>query len=355
MYYRGVNRGLTFTKPGLYAFGLVLMIGMIAVTTGVNGLYVFLSAGLGGFIISGLLSEKAMKSSSVQSVGAAMVDAGAAFPMTFIVENNSSWFTVFALQNHFMLDAPKFRLISAPPDALASIKLASVAPAGQHGFSAMCKGLPRGRYERILAMQQTTFPFGILEKFKLIEVKSSLIIAPAIDYPFLDEVRLLVHRRLLARDADKEFYSHRAYAPRDALKDVDWKKSAARPPREWVVKQYRSPASVNEVGVDADWRHAAQLGSEALYEAFLSRVRTTVKALEETGRRFYVDFGGVRVGGRDEALAALAGAPRFEERRNGLGPAGAAPAEPVPGPMLVVRVDSLSWIDARERRAGRPA
>jgi hypothetical protein len=84
-------------------------------------------------------------------------------------------------------------------------------------------------------------------------------------------------------------------------------------------------------------------------------VRTTLKALEETGRRFYVDFGAAgRVEGRDACLAALAGAPAFAARSGGPGADGhlRVGAAPVPGPLLVVRLDGLSWIDARSRRAG---
>src|SRR5688572_22613020 len=101
MYYKSVNRGLAFTKPGLYSFLFVLAVGMIAVATGINGLYIFLSAGLGGFIVSGMLSERAMKSSQVAKASAGIVDAGATFELTFNVENSSPWFTVYAVQTMF--------------------------------------------------------------------------------------------------------------------------------------------------------------------------------------------------------------------------------------------------------------
>ena len=353
MYYRRVNRGLSFTKPGLYSFGLVLLIGMIAVTTGINGLYVFLSAGLGGFIISGLLSERAMRSCNVTSVSAAMADADAPFTLTFTVENVSSWFTVFALQTFFMLKAPKFRLISAPPAALAAVKLGRVPPAAQLIFTAPCEGMPRGRHLKILAMQQTSFPFGILEKYKLHEVAASLTVAPRVDPAFLDELRHAVLRRLAAQDAEKEFFSHRAYVARDAIKDVDWKKSAARPTSDWVVKQYRAPAAAAPLCLDAAWDAALGLADERGYEAYLAQVRTALKVFEESQRRYYLDLGqGLCLSGYDVCLAALAGAPAFADRRRGVEAVANTRAADLAagGARLTLRPGGYEWVEARRGR-----
>lgn len=351
MYYSKVNRGIAFTKPGIYSFALVLTIGMIAVATGMNGLYLFLSAGLGGFIVSGLLSEKAMKSCTVKSVAAAMTDAETPFAVSFTVENASSWFTVFALQNFFMLSRPRFRLISRVPESLASSKIARVEPKSQHVYSANCRGMPRGVHLKILALQQTTFPFGILEKFKLIEIPASLIIAPRLDTSLLEQARQLLRQKLSALDVDQEFYNHRAYQARDALKHVDWKKSAARPTAEWVVKQYRSPAAVAPLRIDASWHYALTLEQESTYELWLERLRAVLKVLEENGRYYYLDFDAGRVVlGYAECLAALAALPSYANRRQDLclnisaHPKGAVAS-------IYVRADTLVWAD--ERRSAR--
>jgi hypothetical protein len=340
----------------VYVFGLVLLIGMIAVTTGINGLYVFLSAGLGGFIISGLLSERAMKSCAVLSVAAALVDDGAPLAVTFTLENSSPWFSVFALDVVFMLAKPKFRMVSAPVAGIAQSRLARIAPGGTYAFEAQGDGLPRGRHREVLALQQTTFPFGILEKFKLTPVPASIVVAPRLDALFLEEARLLLRRRLAALDADKEFFSHKAYAPQDGLKDLDWRKSASRSPRDWVVKQYRAPAHAAPLCLDAAWSHAAHAADAVSYERYLSRVRTALKAVDETGRAYIVDFGaGVTLEGYDEALSALAGAPDFASRADGLGLAPHGSRGTVASSArLVVSGEDLAWtqsgaVAARQR------
>jgi hypothetical protein len=108
MYYPKVNRGISFTKPGMYSFCLILLIGLIAVSSGINALYVFLSSGLGGFIVSGLLSELAMKSCTIETASAALADAHTAFELTFTIQNHSSWFSVFQMQNFFMTNSINF-------------------------------------------------------------------------------------------------------------------------------------------------------------------------------------------------------------------------------------------------------
>lgn len=351
MYYKRVNRGLTFTKPGVYAFGLVLLIGMIAVTTGINGLYVFLSAGLGGFIISGLLSEKAMKSCRISQVRATLADAEQPFMLTFTIENQSKWFSVFAMQNQFMLEPPRFRLIASPRPAFATVRLTRIPPASAAAYEAAVIGMPRGNYEKVLAMQLTTFPFGILEKFKLLDVPSSLLVAPKLDRGLLEELRALLRQKLGLDAADQEFFCHRPYTPQDGVRDIDWRKSAGRQPGDWVVKQYRTPAAAEALTLEAPWASAMAAKSEAVYELHLSRIRTALKALEETGRPYLADFGGgLRLAGGEACLAALAAAPVFEQRAQGLKTT--APTAPAStGARLVLDAGGVNWRAPQDQRA----
>lgn len=348
MYYKAVNRGLSFTKPGVYAFGLVLVIGMIAVTTGINGLYVFLSAGLGGFVVSGLLSEKAMTSCTVRSVAAAMADAMVPFPVRFTIENRSSWFSVFAMQNLFVLETPRLRLIAKPPPSLAGVRIPRVAPGAIVTCEAHCSGMPRGEYTKVIALQLTTFPFGILEKYKQVVIPASLLVAPQIDPGLLAELRTMVQRQVAKIEAEKEFYCHRSFLPLDPLRDVDWRKSAARAPGDWVVKQYRRPANAGTVRVDAPWGYGANLPDEARYEQWLSRVRTALKALDEGGLPYLLDFGGGMVfEGEGDCRRVLAAAPRFDDRAQGLATVSSVRmGSGASGKRLAIRLESCAWDQA---------
>lgn len=350
MYYRRVNRGLSFTKPGVYAFGLILLVGMIAVTTGINGLYVFLSAGLGGFIISGMLSELAIKSCTIQTVTAALADAEQPFDVHFTMENSSHWFSVFAMQSLFLLQAPRFRLIATPPNHLGGTRIDLIAAKEVLTFRTTMSGMPRGHYKKMLAMQLTTFPFGILEKFKLVEIESSLLLAPKVDRAFLDELRPSVQKLLAARDADKEFYSHRSYQARDSLRDIDWKKSAGRPEANWVIRQYKSRGNESPVVIDAPWSYAVSLGDAADYEGYLARIRTAMKVLEDANLPWLLEMGPkLRAQGYEACLSLLARAPKHKDRMSGLGfvesvaeaPTYAASPESA---RLEIRLSAAQWV-----------
>lgn len=318
MYYKRVNRGLSFTKPGLYTFGLILFVGMTAVATSINGLFVFLSIGLGGFIISGLLSERAMRNSKVTSIAAALTDAKLPFEVTFSVANRSSWFTIYSMRAMFMTEPPKFRLIAREIPTIATVRITRMPTLEEHTYIAHATGMERGNYRSILAMQLTTFPFGILEKFKINEVPASLIIAPAIDHEFLELVRGELQRQFRADEADREFHAHRPYLARDSMRIIDWKKSANKPTRDWVVKLYRSPAGALPIRVEVPWSYAVALRSEQAYESYLSAVRTVIKALDDEQRAYVLDLGsGAVCAGHDVVLAALADLPAYAQRHVG--------------------------------------
>lgn len=353
MYYKGVNRGLAFTKPGVYAFAFVLTLGLLAVASGINGLFVFLSVGLGGFIISGLLSEKAMKTCTVTSVAAKLTDADAPFEVAFTVTNSSTWFSAYSMRGLFLLKAPPFRLIAREPPFVASVRLVRVPPASTATYMAQSRGMPRGDYKRVLAMQLTTFPFGILEKFKLVDVSASLIVAPAIDHDLLQEVRALIRARIMAENVDKEFFAHRSFAPRDSLKDVDWKKSAARPQKEWVIKQYKAPAAAQPVTVLAPMSYAASLGAEGEFERYWVRVRTILKALEEAQRPYVLSLGSGVIKGYEAALQSLAALPKFDSQELVSALAAEEAKGGAEGPLLTVRATSIEWTSDGKGREAR--
>ncbi|MCX6109568.1 MAG: hypothetical protein NTZ90_08205 [Proteobacteria bacterium] len=319
MYYPSVNRGLSFTKPGIYSFGLVLAVGLVAVSSGINGLYVFLSAGLGGFIVSGMLSELAIRSCSVVAITGALVDADSPFVLTFMVENTSSWFSVFAMRSLFLTERPRFRLISRDPTAVGTTLLTRVPPATRELRPVTIAGLPRGIHRRLLTLQSTTFPFGILDKFKLLDLSTELVVAPR-----LDEQEIAQQRRLLAKElshmvAEQDFYAHKAYSGRESRRAIDWKKSANQPILEWVVRDLRTPAGSAVVWLDLPWAVLAAATTATDYEYQFIRARAAMHVLEGANISFGLDFGdGMTSVGKDASMMALAQLPSFPQRHQSL-------------------------------------
>ncbi len=317
-YYDTFHRGLTFTLAGVYTFFLILFVGLIAITTGINGLYIFLSSGLGGFVVSGLLSERAMRSTQVESLGVVRVDADTPFEIPFIVSNKSRWFTVFGMETLFFTAAPRYRLISGPRQSSARHYLTVLAPRSSLRVVAISQGMPRGLYTELRVMNLTTFPLGILEKYKITRVLSRIIVAPTLDIALLRQIQESLARETRAHASGHEFYMHRPYQC-DSSHLIDWKKSAAKRQRDWVVKDLRFASQTFVVMIDCAWETAASTDSHVSYEAFLSRIRTTVEAVQGMSLGFVAVFSPlIRLSRVEETREILALAPPFQDRAKGI-------------------------------------
>lgn len=314
MYYPKVNRGLRFTKPGLYSLGFILAIGMIAIATGINGLYIFLSAGLGGFIVSGLLSERVMKICTVTRVGDRTVAAGEPFSLEFELTNANRNFAAHGVSTYFLSQRPRFRLLATKVEAEASHYVGTLDAAASQCFSVAHKPMKRGKYTLCMVMQQTTFPFGVLEKFKFLEIPAQIVVTPTIDKEFYREMLELARRLKLNLAADREFFSHRPYTSKDSSRTLDWKKSAGRPPEDWLAKVYRSAKDSGPIMIEVDWAECSRQLTEDAYERLLSRIYSASKALSDEGLPVALNFSpwGL-IDTTNDIEAVLAGRPPFAQ------------------------------------------
>lgn len=344
LYYKSVNRGLAFTKPGLYAIGYVMAIGLLAIITGINGLYLFMSTGLALLIVSGMISERVMRNNKVTHLEAVEADADTAFDLSFSVQNSSSSFTTYGIQTSFTLDKPRISVLTKPTDAPIQGNAIKIGPGKTAVFHARCEGLPRGRHSQIFVSQRTNYPFGFLEKFKILELACSVTIVPKTDPQLLAELTGILKRHRAQADADREFFSHIPYTHKEPIKYIDWKRSAGKPPKDWVIKQYRSEVRNHWFRIDGHWQHAVSSATQDIYERYLSRLRTAVKALESEQTLIGLDPGSTPViWGSEAILLALADAPVFERRHEGLTAALEQTAASGRCISVTITPDSFSW------------
>lgn len=319
MYYKSVNRGLAFTKPGLYTVGYILAIGLLAIITGINGFYLFLSTGLALLIISGIISERVMRHNKVVYLEKIQADANTPFDLTFCIHNDSKTFTTYGIETSFTLEKPKARFLKNENVAPITGTALKIAPCQTADFVARCGGLPRGSYHSIYSTQRTIYPFGLLEKFKITNLKCDITIVPGTDMELLAALTNLVTRQQAKTNAEIEFFSHSAYMHKDPIKYVDWKRSAGKSPKDWVVKQYRSEIETVHFRILSLWDYAVRSQTEYSYESILSRIRTAVRALSTETAQVGLDTGsGAIIWGAEHILLALAGAPKFDKRIKGL-------------------------------------
>lgn len=277
MYYDTFHRGLTFTLSGVYTLGLILFVGLIAITTGINGLYVFLSCGLGGYVISGVLSERAIRNIHIGSVGALSLDADEPCRIFFTIENKSRSFTIFGIETLFFTTTPRYRLIAGPRHPLARHRLTVLGPKSSHVMPAICPGIPRGYYKQLKVMNLTTFPLGILEKYKISKINTHIIVSPKIDQEWLQILQKVLSQAIRALDLGAEFYMHLPYRKENAHL-LDWRKNAGKKSDQWVIKHLKSDIKKIQVIIDIVREDLKGSSTEESYEAYLSRTRTAVEA-----------------------------------------------------------------------------
>jgi len=353
LYYKSVNRGLSFTKPGLYSIMYVMAIGLLAIVTGINGFYIFMSTGLALLIVSGLISERVMKHSKVTHLESLLIDAKAPFDIKFTVANTSKNFTTFGIETTFTLEKPAFKMIAKPNQAAFAGKALKIAPTSTATFQARSEGLVRGHHRRIFVAQRTAYPFGFLEKFKIVELPCSLIVTPQIDQKLLAELMTDVNKRRVLAEANRDFFSHQPYTHIEPLKNIDWKRSAGKPTKDWVVKQFRAEIQNFHYKIIGHWQHSLKADSETAYEAYLGRLATAVKVLASDRSEVGLEWEKGQIIWKPERIqTALASAPEFSQRSNGL-----SIGDQKDGPLgicipIVITPDTFSWRIDTSKEAG---
>lgn len=318
MYYRGVNRGVNLTSPGRYTIALLLTLGIVAIASGYNGIYLSISMGFSIVIISGLLSEKVMKYYEVQSLADTTAEPGTPFSLPFRAVNNHSSLVIYGIENLLFTEAPQFKLLSGSVPALMRSTVLNLAPGTTREWSGTCVGLPRGLYREFVMVQRTFYPFGLLVKFKLSRVPVRVSIPPKINQQLAAELREELRGRLATADDPREFHSHRPYTTKDSLRHVDWKKSAGLESRSWVLKMFESIGEDLGLLIEFNGRAVSELGDAEAYEAALSNARTACEVGREAGRVIALQLDGKHpIFGFEACLRTLVEAPQFKDRALG--------------------------------------
>jgi uncharacterized protein (DUF58 family) len=229
VYYRSVNRGAFLTPQGRYTVALVFALGLLAIGSGYNGIYLAFSLGISILVISGLISEKIMRHFQIRSVKEVRAEANTPFVLHFEVENGSDERVLYGIENVFLEDWPKIGKLGMKMKPLALANVISLEPEQKKMVAAHFQGLPRGKYRRFLVLQRTPYPFGLLSKFKFSEVEAQVSIFPLWDEKFAEALRRQIQHRMLGDDKDRQFHSHRPFTTRKMVtKRSIGKKAPAR-------------------------------------------------------------------------------------------------------------------------------
>ncbi|MDZ7781327.1 MAG: DUF58 domain-containing protein [Gemmatimonadota bacterium] len=227
-------RRIHFTAGGV-AFTIgTTAVGLAALNTGNNLLYLLLGAMLGFIAVSGWLSEQTIRSLEIERQVPRAVTVGADVVLTYHVRNRKRRLPTLAVELvEEGLPEPAF-LSHVPAGGSATVR-------STNGF------VRRGVYPLRTLTLSTSFPFGLFRKERDLDMPAEIVVWPRRDAAVRDPAPgsgRAPHgggASRGARGARGEYRSLRGYRTGDDPRDIHWKSSARL--QYPVVREYERGAA----------------------------------------------------------------------------------------------------------------
>jgi len=251
------------TRAGLIYILISVVIGIAAINTGNNLLYVIVAALLSAILVSGVASAQVLRSLSLDLHLPEHVFAGRPMLARLLMRNTSSWLASFSVRvvpakrtnkdkAHWRWEAytfgwprnraPQDQWFHLPdrrlrrvheeeekPILQESVYFPFLAP-GQEVRAGLEISFPkRGRYSEKNFGLATRFPFAFLTKTRRINLAREVIVYPAVETtdPFLEVLPMVTGEfETFVRGRGNDLYLIREYMPDDSARHVDWKATA---------------------------------------------------------------------------------------------------------------------------------
>jgi uncharacterized protein (DUF58 family) len=225
----GPPRRLRFHRSGwVFSFG-TLLLGVAAIATGNNLLFLLLGAMLGFIALSGSLSELVLRKLAVQRRVPRGGTAGMPVRLAYQIDNQKQRLPSFAVE--VGESGSTARAFIASVDA-GSTTTARVEESWER----------RGVYPLGTVVLTTSFPFGLFQKELDVELPGEVVIWPRSDRrvreprPAAERARLSGLAPVGAAGARGEYRGLRPYRPGDDPRDVHWRSTARL--GDPVVREY---------------------------------------------------------------------------------------------------------------------
>ncbi len=222
-------RRIYFTSFGL-AFTLgSIAVGLAAMNTGNNLLYLLMGAMVGFICVSSWLSEQTIRDVNVARAAFHSVSVGQDLRLTYQVTNQKRFLPSLAIE----------LLETGLPNRAFFAHLPARKSATARSVNSFVR---RGIYPLRTVTLSTSFPFGLFRKERDVEISGEIVVYPRTDRRIRRpasgagrEARS-GNAALRALGARGEYRSLRVYRPGDDPKDIHWRSTARS--REPVVRDY---------------------------------------------------------------------------------------------------------------------
>ncbi len=212
-------RRLTITRAGRAYLVVTVGVGLGALNTGNNLLYLVLGLMLSTIVVSGVLSEQCLARVEVRRLGTDAAHAGEPFPFRYEVRRDQGHsFALTVSESDSPVEGQAFVPALAPGAALVA-RADLTAPR-------------RGPVRLTGVKVSTTYPFGLFAKSRVVEAADTLVVFPRRGYTCADASERETGPigdagNLQRRDGTGDLLGLRELQPGEDARRVHWIKSAA--------------------------------------------------------------------------------------------------------------------------------
>lgn len=214
-------RRLKVTREGRYFLGITFGVGLAAINTGNNLLYLLLGVLLALILVSGIMSELALRALVVRRRLPTRAQVGRPHLVEIEVHNKKKRLPSYAIE---------VEDIRANQPADKRCFFLKVSPLSTQVAAYRRTPQRRGRESHVAFRVATRFPFGLFEKSRQIEVPGELVIYPAVHNVGLPPPHarsIGAGARATSRGASDEQLGLKPYRPGEDMRHVHWRKTAA--------------------------------------------------------------------------------------------------------------------------------
>jgi uncharacterized protein (DUF58 family) len=165
------HRSLRLTREGWFFLGVTMAIGLAALNTGHNLFYLVFAMLVSLIVVSGLLSERAVRSLRVERRLPAELFAKSPAPIELRIRNASRELTSYAVEIRDCVGNQERRPIGF---------LDRLDPQAERVFVSLWSFPRRGRHDFRSIHLVTRFPFGLFEKIRIVPAAEHAIAFPAV-------------------------------------------------------------------------------------------------------------------------------------------------------------------------------
>jgi uncharacterized protein (DUF58 family) len=245
------------TRGGVLFTIAILVVGMAAIVSANNLLFLIVATMLATLLVSGLVSRLCLAGLELDFLVPEHVPAGRSVPGKLFVRNQKWLMPSFSIRVEGVRDA-------ASPVLRTGVYFPLIAGGATLEEIVEVRFPRRGAYRQNGFAFSTAFPFGFLEKSARVTLRKEMIVYPSIDpQPGFDDLfagiagEIETHYRGLGRD----FYRIRPYEAFESARHVDWKASA-----KTGAVQVREFAREQEQTVEMFLDRDCPPGAEAWFE-----------------------------------------------------------------------------------------